>query len=89
MLFLTCLLIVYFQILCCQEIYEQHYEDFFCPEMEKLGMCWFLKWLLVHYVQEKSGPQIILDRNLKSRGILTKLHALDSEYIFERTAEFC
>jgi len=26
-----------FQILCCQEIQEQHYTEFFCPEMEKLG----------------------------------------------------
>jgi len=38
---------------------------------------------------EKTKPQTILDSNVKSQCILTKLCALDAEYIFERTAEFC
>jgi len=36
---------------------------------------------------EKSKQQTILDKNVKSRCILTKLCELDSEYIFERTTK--
>jgi len=43
----------------------------------------------IHCVREKSKSQTIFDENVKSQCILTKLFAIDSEYIFERTAKFC
>jgi len=43
----------------------------------------------LHCVREKSKPQTVLDRIVKSQCILTKLSALYSEYIFERMAKFC
>jgi len=35
-----------------------------------------------------SKPQTVLDKNAKSKCILTKLRAMDSEHIFEITAKF-
>jgi len=42
----------------------------------------------IHTVWQKSEPQTILDKNVKSQHIVKTLHALDSEYIFNELQNF-
>jgi len=52
-----------------------------------LDTLFFAKVHDLHCVRKK--PQTILDRSVKSQCILTKLSALDYEYISERITKFC
>jgi len=45
--------------------------------------------VFIHCVPEKSTSFTIVDRNAESQCIVTKLRALDSECISERTTKFC
>ena len=59
-------------------------------QMELLAdtFTYLLRQFKIHCVHEKSNPQTMCDRNVKSEYISIKLCALVSEYICERTTKF-